>query len=59
VKHHLSQTDEAFIKIDYIKKLYAEQLKKLLNSQRTLHEKELELEIKTLEIEQRDNLIKE
>lgn len=32
VKHHLSQTDEAFIKIEYIKKLYAEQLRKLLIS---------------------------
>ena len=32
VKRHLNTTDEAFIKIEYIKKLYAEQLKRLLTS---------------------------
>ena len=54
VKKHITQTDEAFIKIEYVKKLYAEQLKKLVASQRSLKEKELELEIKSTEIAIKD-----
>ena len=55
----MSHTDEAFVKIDYIKKLYAEQLRKLLVAQRNLKEKELELEVKTIEIQMKDNMLKE
>ena len=59
VKRHLSNTDEAFIKIEYIKKLYAEQLRKLLVSQRSLQEKQIEIDIKNVEIQMKDNMLKE
>ena len=46
----MNSTEEVFIKIEYVKKLYAEQLKKLVKAQRDLHEKEIEIEIKDTEI---------
>ena len=57
VKKHISTTEEAFIKIDYVKKLYATQLKKLVASQRSLKEKEIELEIKNTELQIKDDHI--
>ena len=50
IKKHINSTEEAFIKIDYVKKLYGEQLKKLHESNRQLREKEIQLEIKETEI---------
>jgi len=32
IKKHINTTDEAFIKIEYVKKLYAVQLKKLVSA---------------------------
>ena len=58
VKKHIAQTDEAFIKIEYVKKLYALNLKKLVAASRTLKSKEVELEIKETEIQIKDEQIK-
>ena len=58
VKKHITETDEAFIKIEYVKKLYAEQLKKLVAAQRTLKQREIELEIKQTEVDIKDEQIK-
>ena len=58
VKKHITETDEAFIKIEYVKKLYAEQLKKLVAAQRNLKQKEIELEIKQTEVEIKDEQLK-
>lgn len=41
IKKHINSTEEAFIKIEYVKKLYGEQLKKLHASQRELREREI------------------
>ena len=41
IKKQINSTEEAFIKIEYVKKLYGEQLKKLHTSQRELREKEI------------------
>ncbi len=49
--------DEAFIKIEYVKKLYAEQRQSLVNSQRSLEEKDLEIQIKATEIKIKDDKI--
>lgn len=58
IKKHINSTEEAFIKIEYVKKLYGEQLKKLHTSQRELREKEIQLEIKETEIQIKDEQIK-
>lgn len=58
IKKHRNSTDEAFIKIEYIKKLYGDQLKKLSGVQRTLREKEIQLEIRETEIAIQDEQIK-
>jgi len=42
--------EEAFIKVEYVKKLYAEQLKKLVAIQRQVKEKDVQLEIKATEM---------
>ena len=42
--------EDVFVKVEYIKKLYGEQLKKLVKSQRELREKEVEIQIKDTEI---------
>ena len=54
----MNSTEEVFIKIEYVKKLYAEQLKKLVKAQRDLHEKEIEIEIKDTEIQIKDEQIR-
>lgn len=59
VKRNISLQDEVNIKIEYIKKLYAEQLKKLMSAQRSLKEKEIEIEIRATEIQIKDELIKQ
>lgn len=46
----MNSTEEVFIKIEYVKKLYGEQLKKLVKAQREIREKEIEIEIKNTEI---------
>ena len=54
LKKHLNTKEEAFIKIEYVKKLYAEQLKKLVAAQRQLKDKDVQIEIKETEIAIRD-----
>jgi len=58
VKRSMADQDEVNIKIEYLKKLYAEQVRKLVLTQRTLKEKEIELEIRATEIQIKDELIK-
>lgn len=50
VKKHTAQTEEAVLKIEYVKKLYAVNLQKLVAASRSLKEKDIELEIKGTEI---------
>ena len=58
IKKHMTSTEEVFIKIEYVKKLYGEQLKKLVAAQRELREKEIQLEIKDTEIQIKDEQIR-
>lgn len=58
IKKHISSTEEAVIKIEYVKKLYAQQLKKLISAQRSLREKETQLEFKEKEVQIKDEQIK-
>ena len=58
IKMHMNSTEDIFIKIEYVKKLYGEQLKKLVKAQRELREKEIEIEIKDTEIMIKDEQIK-
>ena len=58
IKKHINSSEEVFIKIEYVKKLYGDQLTKLIASQRSLREKEIQLEIKETEMQIKDEQIK-
>ena len=57
IKKYMVVAEESSMKVAYIKKLYAEQLQRLVDVTHRLKEKETELQIKEIEMQIKDGQI--